>query len=61
MRTVTMPPCLGAPHPPLICTTYFLSFALAEFTEKKRKKKGRGKKGGKKKETSGRERGTGKS
>lgn len=49
MRTVTMPPCLGAPHPPLICTTYFLSFALAEFTEKKRKKKGRGKKGGKKK------------
>lgn len=28
--------CLGAP---LICTTYFLSFALAEFTEKKGKKR----------------------
>lgn len=60
MRTVTMPPCLGAPPPPHLYDVLSLICARG-IHRKEEEKEGEMEKGGKKKETSGRERGTGKS
>ena len=60
MRTVTMPPCLGAPPPPHLYAVLSLICARG-IHRKEEEKEGEREKGGKKKETSGRERGTGKS
>lgn len=60
MRTVTMPPCLGAPPPPHLYDVLSLICARG-IHRKEEEKEGEREKGEKKKKRVERERGTGKS